>query len=531
MRLSERQINLLAGGAVVALLPLAWLQYRWISEVSEADQQRRMEELKGALERIARETDLGAGRVHAALIGPPGGDDFPLEERLRGYRPAEDAVPIREVFRIREAPEGLEAERWDSATERMVRTAVPGWWTERSPGEGPIQGNPPALLGPAFDEESGETGFLVLELDAQKVLAEYLPRVIGRHVGAGYLLQEYATQVTAVGEAVNADASVGLFRRVDRGVVPPAPGRGAVWRKKGAPGKKKGGPFGLAVVSGVAGGGIWMLHAVHRSGSLDAKVERTRMRNLIVSGVTLLFLALAMLAVGHALRRSQRLARMQLEFTAGVSHELRTPLAVIVSAGDNLAGGYVKEPARVREYGALVRDEGTRLTAMVDQVLRFSEYEADRMPLERRALLISDVLENLEREMRPIVERQGAEWEMTFENATLSGDAAALHTAVRNLAENALRHGGGKWVGVRAAGEGGAVTFTVEDKGPGISPVDLPHLFEPFYRGVDSRAQQRKGSGLGLALVDRIARAHGGSVKASNRPDGGARFVLTIPGE
>jgi signal transduction histidine kinase len=71
----------------------------------------------------------------------------------------------------------------------------------------------------------------------------------------------------------------------------------------------------------------------------------------------------------------------------------------------------------------------------------------------------------------------------------------------------------------------------VEDRGPGISPADLPHLFDPFYRGVESRAQQRKGSGLGLALVDRIARAHGGGVKVSNKPDGGARFVLTIPND
>jgi signal transduction histidine kinase len=109
----------------------------------------------------------------------------------------------------------------------------------------------------------------------------------------------------------------------------------------------------------------------------------------------------------------------------------------------------------------------------------------------------------------------------------LSGDAAALHAALRNLVENALRHGGGKWVGVRA--EKGV--FTVEDRGPGISPADLPHLFDAFYRGVDSRAQQRKGSGLGLALVDRIARAHGGTVKVSNKPDGGARFTLTIPCE
>jgi signal transduction histidine kinase len=264
---------------------------------------------------------------------------------------------------------------------------------------------------------------------------------------------------------------------------------------------------------------------------MDDVVGRTRRRNLIVSGVTLLFLALAIAAVSYALRRSQRLARLQLEFTAGVSHELRTPLAVIVSAGDNLAGGYVRDPLKVREYGALVRDEGTRLTGMVDQVLRFSEFEAERLPMEKRAVLVSDVMENVEREMRPVAERQGCEWESSYENATLSADGPALHVAVRNLVENALRHGGGKWISVRGGKQGTEIVFTVEDRGPGIAPADMPHLFDPFYRGVESRARQRKGSGLGLALVDRIARAHGGSVTASNKPDGGARFTVRIPSE
>ncbi len=525
MRIGEKQINLLVGGALFALLPIAWLQYRWISEVSEADQQRRTIELKGALERISADTDRDAGKLHATLIGPPGEDDYSLEERIGNYRAAEDGVPLLRILRLRSTEEEWRAEVWDEEKKRMIPAAVPGWWKGRPYRNGAVHSDPAALLGPAFAGESGEVGFIVLELDEGRVAEEYLPRLLRRHLGEEYA-KEYAIRLLKQGGKEAGDASIGLFRRIQRGsaMAGPPPGR------RGPPGWKKkrvGGPPGLDMV----GDGIWRVEARYQGGSLEAVVARTRTRNLVLSFVTLLFLGMALTAVGYALRRSQRLARLQLEFTAGVSHELRTPLAVIISAGDNLAGGWVKDPLKVREYGALVRDEGTRLTGMVDQVLRFSEFEAERMPLEKQALLVSDVMEQIEREMRPVAERQGCEWDATYENGTFAGDRGALHVAVRNLVENGLRHGGGKWIGLRGEKTGKSVAFIVEDRGAGISPADLPHLFDAFYRGVESRAQQRKGSGLGLALVDRIARGHGGSVRVANKPDGGARFTLTIPCE
>jgi len=515
MRMTERQINALVGTALLALAPIAWLQYRWISEVSEADQQRRTIELKAALERIAAETDRDAGKLHATLIGPPGGDDDALEKRIEDYQAPEDAVPLLKVLRLREMKESWTAERWDENQKRMVPAMVPAWWAGRPYRRGPIHAEPAALLGLAPGAESAEEGLIVLELDERRVLEEYLPRVIRAHLGADFE-KEYAIRVTGISARDTGEVSTTVFRRIVRGSPPGRRGPPA-W-------KKKGGPPGMEA----AGDGIWRVEARYQDGSLEAVVSRTRVRNLVLSGITLLFLGAALLAVGYALRRSQRLARLQLEFTAGVSHELRTPLAVIVSAGDNLAGGYVTDPAKVREYGALVREEGTRLTGMVDQVLRFSEFESERVPLEKRALLLADIVEQVEREMRPIAERQGCVWDASYENAVLTGDASALHVAIRNLVENGLRHGGGKWIGLRARKVGNSVEITVEDRGAGILPADLPHLFEPFYRGVVSRAEQRKGSGLGLALVDRIARGHGGTARVENKTDGGARFTLTI---
>ncbi|MBI2689969.1 MAG: HAMP domain-containing histidine kinase [Acidobacteria bacterium] len=542
MRMSEKQVNVLVGGALLALLPLAWLQYRWISEVSEADQQRRRGELKAAMERIADETDRDATDLHASLIGPIGRDDEPLDRRIMALRPDDESLPVAAVISLFDAGEGdWRAEQWNPEMRGMAQTEVPDWWRKRSFREGPIHAEPPALVGPVQDDRSEGPGWLVVKLDEKKIAEHYFPTLIRHHLGEEFL-REYAVRIVARdgsqtlyssvsgGFPGQPDGTIPLLRRVRRALAeapPPPPGSTP---PPPPPRKKKGRRFGgEGPPPEFGGGGVWRLEIRHTDGSLDTVVARTRMRNLVVSGITVLLLGLAFMALGFAVRRSQRLARLQLEFAAGVSHELRTPLAVIVSAGDNLAGGYVKDPAKVREYGALMRDEGTRLTGMVEQVLRFSAIESEQMPLEKRAVLVSDVMESVEREMKPVGDRQGCVWESRVENATFSGDRGALHVAVRNLVENAMRHGGGKWVGVSGQKSGESVVFTVEDRGTGVPATDLPHLFEPFYRGADSRAQQRKGSGLGLALVNRIAKAHGGKVEVSNKAEGGARFVLTIP--
>jgi len=512
--MTEKQIHVLVGVALATLLPLAWLQYTWIGEVNEAARQRRISEVKSTLERIGVETDRAAGRLHSAIIGP----GRALEERLREYNDAE-GVPLRDVYRMENTDAGWKAEKWDERTERMLPSPLPAWWTGRPYRGGPVHIEPAALLGPSFTrDEDGENGFIVLVLDEEKIVEEYLPALI-RQVASNGILEDYDIHIARRSDPVSGDVYGGVFRQILRRTPPIG--------RKGFGGRRKGRPPGIEMM----GPGIWRLEAKLQSGPLENAVARTRLRNLTVSAVTLLFLGIALAALGHALRRAQRLAKLQLEFTAGVSHELRTPLAVIVSAGDNLAGGYVKDAAKVREYGALVRDEGTRLTGMVDQVLRFSSLEAERHPIEKRGVLIADVMEDVEREMRPVAERQGCQWEAAWENGSISADAEGLRIAIRNLIENALRHGGGKWVGVRASKKNGSAEFVVEDRGPGIPEADLPHIFDPFYRGSDSRAQQRKGSGLGLALVKRIAEAHGGTVTAARRAEGGARFTMTIPGE
>jgi signal transduction histidine kinase len=114
------------------------------------------------------------------------------------------------------------------------------------------------------------------------------------------------------------------------------------------------------------------------------------------------------------------------------------------------------------------------------------------------------------------------------------GDAAALRSAVQNLVANAVKYGGrDRWVGVRAQHvrdrRRSEVWITVSDHGPGIPAAELPHIFEPFYRGADALEKQIHGNGLGLSLVRRIVTAHGGRVTVSTRPGAGTAFTLALP--
>jgi signal transduction histidine kinase len=108
---------------------------------------------------------------------------------------------------------------------------------------------------------------------------------------------------------------------------------------------------------------------------------------------------------------------------------------------------------------------------------------------------------------------------------TMQADAALMHRMISNLFDNELKHlPAGCSVHMRLGAEQDQARLTVEDDGPGFAPEILPHLFERRVKG-----RQSSGHGLGLAFVEAVARAHGGSVAASNREEGGARLVLTLP--
>lgn len=198
---------------------------------------------------------------------------------------------------------------------------------------------------------------------------------------------------------------------------------------------------------------------------------------------------------------------------AEAAHALRTPVAVLLARLDALPQGAGFD---------VLREDVRTLSRMVTQFL--SSSGADRLVVadEARADL-ADVAERVVADLYPVAETLGSEIVLSGNDAPLPvrGNDDAIALALTNLVENALFHGG---VGLVEVSVGPGPVVTVRDHGPGLPPLQEGDLFEPFRRGTGA---PRGGAGLGLAIVDRIQRAHGGAVRACNAPEGGAQVSLT----
>ena len=276
----------------------------------------------------------------------------------------------------------------------------------------------------------------------------------------------------------------------------------------------------------------WRLLVKHPAGSLEAAVGSVRRRNLLISTSILALLAASMAMIVVSTRRSQELARQQMEFVAAVSHELRTPLAVVRAAGDNLAEGVIQDEEQVRTYGALVRNEGRRLTEMVEQILEFAGIHSGQRTFTATAvrpdLLIAAVL----RASDTLIDAAGLTVDVNIpaDLPPVAGDEAALRRVFQNLVGNAIKYGAdGRWIGISASRAGSEVRISVSDRGIGIAPADQGRIFEPFYRTADVVAAQVQGAGLGLSLVHRIVTAHGGRIAVKSARSMGSEFIVHLP--
>lgn len=284
------------------------------------------------------------------------------------------------------------------------------------------------------------------------------------------------------------------------------------------------------------GAGAWRLVLKHRSGSLEAAVTSARRRNLAISFGILLLLSASVGFIVLSSRRAQRLATQQMEFVAGVSHELRTPLAVICSAAENLADGVIDNRDQIKRYGGLIRDEGRRLTGMVEQVLEFAGAQSGRQNYELRPTDLNRIVEDAITACRLQLAEGGFEIErkIAADLPMVKADAAALSRAIQNLLGNAMKYGGdSRWIELSAksvkTSNGEEVQIRVADRGLGVAPSEQERIFEPFYRGKEAQAAQIHGNGLGLSLVKHIIAAHGGRVSVESKVGQGSVFILHLP--
>ena len=276
----------------------------------------------------------------------------------------------------------------------------------------------------------------------------------------------------------------------------------------------------------------WVLRVAEKDeGTQEALERKHRIDSLLIGGaVAVILVGLGFLV--FAIRRERRLNELKSEFISNVSHELKTPLSIISMFGEMLALGRTKSKEQEHEYAEIIWRESVRLGRLIDNVLDFAKIERGMGVYEFED---GDVGEVVDRALE-LSHRRAQAAEMTLETeiesdlppARLDGNAYTL--AVLNLIDNAIKYApDGKRIRVTLKREGDRIVLAVRDWGPGIAPDEHAKIFDRFYRAQAIRLKPIRGSGIGLALVQHIARAHGGDVTVESEPGKGSTFSLWLP--
>jgi two-component system sensor histidine kinase MtrB len=252
-------------------------------------------------------------------------------------------------------------------------------------------------------------------------------------------------------------------------------------------------------------------------GSLDTRLESTHFADLA---------ALAN-AFNHMVDQLQERIKREARFTSDVNHELRSPLTTLANSLSVLEARREELPPKALQALDLLGAEVRRFRRLVDELLEISRFDAAPSDISRDEVSIGALVEHT-------VAATGADVPIQFAPGMaarhISVDKRRFERIFYNLFENAARYGGGATL-LAVEDHGALVRFLVEDGGPGIAPEERQRIFERFSRGTTGRRRGLgDGTGLGLAIVSQHVQQHGGRVWVEDRPGGGARFVVELPG-
>jgi signal transduction histidine kinase len=508
--------------SLVALLCfLGYLQYRWIDRLAQAEREREEQAVHTAISHLAGAFDVEITRAQIAFPPIPSEFDNPefWAERAQTWM---EFAPyprlIKDVYLNRDG--------------KSFKVTAAG----TVPLEGVIEtGSDPIATMPSFGPPDQSRGTRTIVFDGTYIREELLPRLASRYLNP----QRYGVRIFSDEGPVfsTADFKPQITTRMfsfrpdcfnDR--------RGP--RREG----RRGMPWMGASASLIARNDVACTDAPNGRDpgrwTVEAGLTKTavsglrefRTRSLLLSFGVLAVLATGIGVLGLYAHRAQILAQRQMEFAMAVSHELRTPLTVIRVAADNLSEGLVTNP---RKYGDMIRRETVRLSDMVEQILVFARTQRSDIRPHFEPVAPADVIERALSAAGPSLESAGMRVERDVAEGLppMNADANLVSAGLQNLLVNAAKYAGdGGVVRVRAErGEASNVSIFVEDDGPGVRHSELDRIFSPFFRGADASNSRTPGLGLGLHLVKRIAEAHGGNVRASNREGRGFEVEMRIP--
>ena len=502
-------INALIFAVLASASALAYYGYSYTAEAASRERALMTDTMRELAEEkiIAIETPIvEADEKLFATIDPERLPD--LEKIVRMF-----AAPVASVFVLgpdrKVLPSGYvssrPAEQGLSFLAFFEETVVPTLPLATTP-EGErghvhaVYGGHPYLFSFVRSHTEGRTYYVVVETDLDHLVAAVFPQFFGVGSPRLYQVVDAQGQLVYPPAVVGSGATTAISATVEL-------------------------PF-AETVSG------WRLRVTQRDAPTQAARGRRKVIDFVLIGLALAVITSGLVLLLLAMRRERRANELKSEFISNVSHELKTPLSIISMFGEMLALGRVRGPEQATEYADVIWRESVRLARLIDNVLDFAKIERG-----------VDVYEFEEGDVGEVVARavelshhRLANAQMTIDLEVASElppvrlDGNALTLAVLNLIDNAIKYAAdGKRIAVTVGAERGVVTIAVKDFGPGIEPDEHARIFERFYRAKAVRLRPIRGSGIGLALVEHIARAHGGRVAVASTPGQGATFTIAIP--
>lgn len=230
--------------------------------------------------------------------------------------------------------------------------------------------------------------------------------------------------------------------------------------------------------------------------------------------------------------RQRELEQARRDLIAAVSHDLRTPLTSIQAMVEALADDVVTDPATVQRYYGAIRSQIGNLAGLINDLFELAQLETGQVELMLEPVNLNDLLSDVLETMQAQAGTKGVSLKGIFSEdlPIIKGELAKIQRVMYNLVQNAIRHtpaGGSISLATRLAPEG--VNVEVADTGEGITPEDLPYIFEQFFRGEKSRSRETGGAGLGLAIAKRIVEAHQGRIWVESQVGQGTRFSFVLP--
>ncbi|HYX17994.1 MAG TPA: hybrid histidine kinase/response regulator HrmK [Nostoc sp.] len=227
----------------------------------------------------------------------------------------------------------------------------------------------------------------------------------------------------------------------------------------------------------------------------------------------------------------ERTNQLKNQFLANTSHEIRTPLSSIIGFTDFLlTPGFEPTQERQQEYLNIIRSSGKHLLALINDILDLSKIEANQMEVQWETIDVPMLCNNVFALVKEKAASKGLQLRLRVDPdiTTLVADSLRLKQMLLNLLFNALKFTSQGSVGLEVVPKGLFVYFTVWDTGTGISQEDQAQLFEPYFQ-IAKAVAGGEGTGLGLAVTQKLAQIHGGSVKVESEVNCGSRFTLVLP--